>query len=198
MADLRSMIFSALTGRTADVSGKSDGDLRGMLMAVGGPSSKTRSGIDLTKAAQSLGVSRRTVERWVQTAQTGAGQRPSAPHATSLAKQARQAATTKAGRRAALATSTVRQAIASRGARLTLTGTQGPHAAGQDYMRHRTTQLDLDPADAEAMLTAWENGGEKGFMSWATSHWGSEYLDDWKFGGVDDLDLERPYGGGWR
>lgn len=198
MADLRSKIFSALTGRTADVSGKTGGDLRGMLMAVGGPSSKTRSGIDLTNAARSLGVSRRTVERWVRTAQTGSGQRPSATHATSLAKQARQAATTKAGRRAALATSSMRQAIGSRGARLTVDATQGPHAAGQDYMRRRVTQLDLDPADAEAMMTAWENGGEKGFMSWATSHWGSEYLDDWKFGSVEKIELERPYGGSWR
>ena len=198
MADLRSTIFSALTGRSADVSGKPGGDLHGMLMAVGGPSSKTRSGIDLTNAAKSLGVSRRTVERWVKTAQTGTGQRPSAPHAASLAKRARQAATTKAGRRAALATSTVRQAITSRGARLAITGNQGPRAAGQDYMRRRTTQLDLDPADAEAMMTAWENGGDKGFMAWATNHWGQEYLDDWKFDDVDVIDVERPYGGGWR
>lgn len=198
MSDLRGKLFSALTGRDADVSGQPGGDLRGMLMAVGGASRRTQSGIDLTKAAKSLGVSRRTVERWVKTEQTGAGQRPSARHAKSLAKKARQAATTKAGRRAALAGSTMRQAIASRGARLSITGLQGPHAAGRDYMRNRTTQLELDPADAEAMMDAWESGGEKGFMDWATGHWGNEYLDDWKFDAVDGIDIERPYGGGWR
>ena len=198
MSDLRGKLFTALTGRDADVSGQAGGDLRGMLMAVGGASRRTKSGIDLTKAAKSLGVSRRTVERWVKTEQTGTGQRPSAQHAKSLATKARQAATTKAGRRAALAGSSMRQAIASRGARLSITGLQGPHAAGRDYMRNRTTQLELDPADAEAMMDAWENGGEKGFMTWATGHWGNEYLDDWKFDAVDAIDIERPYGGGWR
>lgn len=198
MSDLRGKIFAALTGGQADVSGKAGGDVRGMLLAVGGPSSKTKSGIDLSKAAKSLGVSRRTVERWVKTAQTGTGQRPSAKHAVDLAKKARQAATTKAGRKAALGGSTLRQAVTTRGARVSITALQGPHAAGRDYMRPRTTQLDLDPADAEAMLTAWENGGEKGFMTWATGQWGREYLDDWKFGDVDAIQVERPYGGGWR
>ena len=81
MSDLRGKLFSAITGRDADVSGQPGGDLRGMLMAVGGASRRTQSGIDLTKAAKSLGVSRRTVERWVKTEQTGTGQRPSAQHA---------------------------------------------------------------------------------------------------------------------
>lgn len=198
MSDLRGKVFTALTGSDADVSGQTGGDLRRMLMAVGGASRRTRSGIDLTKAAKTLGVSRRTVERWVKTEQTGAGQRPSAQHLKSLAGKARRAATTKSGRRAALAGSTMRQAITGRGARLSITGLQGPHAAGRDYMRKRTTQLELDPADAEAMLNAWEDGGEKGFMAWATGHWGNEYLDDWKFDDVDGIDIERPYGGGWR
>lgn len=198
MSDLRGKLFAALTGQDADVSGKAGGSVRGMLLAVGGASRRTKSGIDLTKAANALGVSRRTAERWVKTEDTGTGQRPSAQHAKTLSTKARQAATTKAGRRAALAGSSIRQAIASRGARLAITGSQGPHAAGQDYMRPRTTLLELDPADAEAMMNAWENGGEKGFMSWATGHWGNEYLPDWKFETVDAIDVERPYGGGWR
>lgn len=199
MANLRQTIFTAITGRSgADVAGRADGDIAGMLLAIGGPSSRTRSGIDLSKAAKALGVSRRTVERWVRTAQTGTGQRPSPAHAKTLARKARQAATTKAGRRAALAGSTLRQAIASRGARVSITGLQGPRAAGRDYLRRRTTQLDLDPSDAEAMLDAWEAGGEKGFMDWATNHWGQEYLDDWRFDGIDNLDIERPYGGRWQ
>jgi len=198
MADLRTSLFSMLTGRQADVSGQVGGDVRGMLMAVGGASSRTKSGIDLTRAAGKLGVSRRTVERWVKTAQTGSGQRPSSQHSKTLATKARQAATTKAGRKAALAGSPLRQAIASRGARVAIDGMQRPHAAGQDYMRKRVTQLDLDPTDAEAMLNAWEQGGEKGFMSWASSFWDSEYLNDWKFDDVDSITIERPHGGSWR
>lgn len=192
---IRGKLFTAMTGRDADVQGRADGDVRGMLMAVGGASRRTRSGIDLTTAARKLGISRRTAERWVKTAQTGQGQRPSARHAEALASKSRQAATTKAGRRAALAGAATRQAI-SRGARLTITGKQGP--LSRDYMRNRTTQLDLDPADAEAMMNAWENGGEKGFRSWAASHWDQEYVDDWRFGDLDDVSMQAPYGGGWR
>ena len=198
MADLRNTLFSILTGRQADVSGNASGDVRGMLMAVGGTSNRTKSGIDLTRAASKLGVSRRTVERWVKSAQTGAGQRPSAQHAKALASKARQAATTKAGRKAALAGSPLRQAITSRGARVSIDGLQGPHAAGKDYIRKRVTQVYLDPADAHAMMNAWETGGEKGFMSWASTVWDTEYLNDWKFDSVDGVTIERPHGGAWR
>ena len=196
--DLRNRLFAALTGRDADVSGKPGGDLKGMLLAVGGSSTRTRSGIDLTRAAGRLGLSRRTLERWVKTTETGEGQRPSPAHAKSLAKKARQAATTKAGRKAALAGSTLRRSITARGARISISGDQGPRAAGRDYIRYRTTMLELDPGDAEAMMNAWENGGEKGFMSWATTHWDQDYLADWKFGEVDGIDVERPDGGRWR
>ena len=198
MADLRNTLFAILTGRQADVSGSASGDVRGMLMAVGGTSNRTKSGIDLTKAASKLGVSRRTVERWVKSAQTGAGQRPSPQHAKALASKARQAATTKAGRKAALAGSPLRQAITSRGARVSIDGLQGPHAAGKDYIRKRVTQVYLDPADAHAMMNAWETGGEKGFMSWATTFWDTEYLNDWTFDSVDGVTIERPHGGAWR
>lgn len=187
--DLRSQIFSALTGRDADVSGKTDGDVRGMLMAIGGPSDRTRSGIDLTKAAKAAGVSRRTAERWVAAAESGAGQRPSPRHLKTLSTKARQAASTKQGRRAALADA--RQKVAN-GVRLSLTGMQGPST--KDYFRPRTTRLDLDPAETAAMLDAWEKGGEKGFMTWVTDRWGGDrqdnYVDDWQFGDMDDIDIQ--------
>jgi len=207
MADssgLRGRVFAALTGNNqADVSGKGD-DVTGMLMAIGGPSSRTRSGIDLTQAAGSLGVSRRTVERWVKSAATGTGQRPSPTHSKALTGKARQAASTKAGRKAAL--SGVRAAKTfARGARISINGMQGPHAAGRDYLRERTTQLELDPEAVEAMLDAYEQGGEKAFTAWATNHWGVDggdgapaYLDDWRFESMNSVDLEGPYGGGWR
>ncbi len=197
MADLRSKIFAALTGQqSADVSGKADGDLAGMLLAIGGPSSRTQSGIDLSKAASALNVSRRTVERWVRTAQTGSGQRPSAAHATTLATRSRQAATTRAGRIAALGGR--RQPLGPRGARVSVTGLQGPRAAGKGYLRQRMTQVDLDPADAQAMIDAWVAGGDKGFMTWARDHWDQEYVAGWDFSSIDQLEVQEPYGGSWR
>ena len=195
-ANLRGKLFTALTGNSeADVTGK--GDVRGMLMAVGGSSSKTKSGIDLTKAAAKLGVSRRTVERWVKTAATGQGQRPSPQHAKLLAGHARKAATTKAGRKAAVQVVRDRKTMA-RGARLAIKGSQGPLRNGKDYPRNRLTQLMIDPDAAEAMLTAYEQGGDKGFMTWATNFYDQEYLEDWGFQTVDSIEIESPYGGGWR
>jgi transposase-like protein len=195
--DLRQKLFTALTGQAADVRGDPGGDVRGMLLAVGGASTKTHSGIDLTRAARSLGVSRRTVERWVRTAQTGTGQRPSPSHAQALARQARQAASTRRGRAAAVSASGIGRA-AARGARLSITALQGPHSLQPPYGRRRTTQMDLDPAAAAGMLSAWEAGGEKGFMAWATSHWGENYVDEWRFGDVSDITVEQPFGGDWR
>src|ERR1019366_3478083 len=195
-ADLRGKLFTAITGNSeADVTGK--GDVRGMLMAVGGSSSKTKSGIDLTKAAANLGVSRRTVERWVKTAATGQGQRPSPQHAKLLAGQARKAATTKAGRRAAVQVVRDRKTMA-RGARLAIKGLQGQLRNGKDYPRNRLTQLTIDPDAAEAMLNTYEQGGDKAFMTWATNFYDQEYLEDWGFQTVDSIEIESPYGGGWR
>jgi transposase-like protein len=193
----RGRLFAALTGNTAaDVSGAGD-DLRGMLMAVGGPSGKTRSGIDLSRAAAALGVSRRTVERWIRTADTGQGQRPSPSHSHSLAQRARQAATTQDGRRRGLQAVRDRKTLA-RGARLAITGMQGPKYPGKDYKRLRTTQLDLDPDSAAAMLDAYERGGDKGFLGWVTQMYGEQYVDDWEFGPIDGIEIQSPYGGEWR
>jgi transposase-like protein len=186
---LRRTLFTALTGSQL-------GELRGMLLAVGGATTRTRSGIDLTAAARKLGVSRRTVERWVRTAETGRGQRPSPRHAQQLTRRARQAVRSKSGRQAIVATA--RQQVAARGARLSISGLQGPHAAGRDYMRRRLTQLDLDPAQAGALLDAYTQGGEQGFLSWATDHWGREYLDDWTFGAVETVQVDTPQGGRWQ
>ena len=196
MADLRGILFNAFTGRQADVSGDAEGDLRGMLMAVGGPSSRTKSGIDINKAAAALGVAGDTVRRWVRTAQTGTGQRPAPANAAALAKQSRQAATTKAGRRNARAGAATPNT--SRGVRIAINGFQGPLAMGREYITKRTTTLDLSPADAEAMLTAWENGGEKGFLSWASGHWDQEYLNDWTFPNILEVEVDPKTGGGSR
>lgn len=199
MADrtgLRGVLFSALTGNRGDVSGKGQ-DVKGMLLAVGGPSRRTRSGIDLTAAADKLGVTRRTVERWLRSGQPG-GQRPSQHHAKALAKAARQAATTRAGRKAGVAGLRSKVARSTAGVRLSIGGTQGPTAQGRTYTRPRLTQLDLDQQDALAMLDAYERGGDKGFMSWATQHWGQEYLDDWAFQSVDEVRVEGVNRGAWQ
>lgn len=190
MADrrLRGRVFQALTGQAgADVSGAANGDLLGQLRAIGGSSARTRSGIDLTRAATRLGVSRRTVERWVTNATTGGGRRPSPTSARTIASRARSAATSRRGRRDAV--QATRRQAAQRGARLAIRGRQGPTRAGKGYIRDRTTIQDLTPDQAAALFDAYERGGEQGFLDWATNYWDANYLEDWGFETVDGVDV---------
>lgn len=198
---LRGTLYSGFTGTTGANPGVDPQDITGLLRTVGGTSPRTRTGIDLTRAARILGVSRRTVERWVRTEQTGIGQRPSAAHRKTLLTRARQTASTKAGRRAALAAARTSQAAISRGAKLTISGMQGP--TSKDYMRDRVTYSELTPEQLQAALDAYENGGDKGFMAWAAGHWDDRgdgqpgYMEDWRFGQVTRIGFEFPDGGGW-
>lgn len=191
MADrrLRGTVFQALTGRTgADVSGSVAGDLLGQLRAVGGPSTRTRSGIDLTRAASRLGVSRRTVERWVASAAAGGGRRPSPASARTIASRARSAATSQRGRREAV--QAARAQAAQNGVRLRINGRQGPTRAGRDYLRPRQTFQNLSPDEADSLFDAYERGGEQGFLDWATSYWDQNYLDGWGFDTIDGVEVD--------
>src|SRR5664279_1619399 len=89
---LRSLLFASLTGREGDVSGQPTGDVPAMLTAAYGPG--PRGGVHTRAAAADLGVSQRTVQRWV----AGEGHqrnRPAPEHLRTLARKARQAATTQ-------------------------------------------------------------------------------------------------------
>jgi hypothetical protein len=186
--ELRGTVFHALTGRGGDVSGRPDADVRGMLLAIGGPAN-TKSGINLTAAAAALGVSRRTAERWV----TNASQK-SRLRGANLAKvvaQSRQAATTKAGRRRAMAAAR-RSARTRYGAKLSITGKQGPTRSGTDYRRRRRIDLMLDPAAVEDMMAAYEQGGDQGYLAWVEAYAGDNYLDDWGVDSLDKLEVSDP------
>ena len=193
-ATLATKAFTLFTGRAGDVSGSPGGGLLDQLRAIGGASARTASGIDLTAAAAGLGVSRRTVERWVVRERTGAGQRPSARHAAALAQRSRAMATTRGGRASAMA-GTGRVASLARGAKLTISGVQGPRSV--EYMRPRTVSVMLDPDQAQAMTGAWQGGGQRGLMRWAVGHFRQEYTDGWRFGQVDSLDVDPAAGPRW-
>ena len=181
----RGEIFRWVTGRSdVQVEGESS-DIHGMLMAAGGPSSRTKSGIDLTAAAAKLGVSRRTVERWHKTSQTGQGQRPSPGHLKNLAKAARQAATTKAGRAQWLASARSDPRYRG-GGRLVVDAYQGPGDSEGEYMRDRAVTHMLDRAELEEFWSAYEQGGDKGVTSWLSSR-GEDYLSGWRTGQIYDL-----------
>lgn len=193
---LTGRLFQAITGVGAGAV-EPGADLRSMLLAVGGPSrltkdgerARTKSGIDLTRAAEQLGVSRRTVERWLKAEETGTGQRPSAAHAKTLATKARQAASTQRGRRDSLAHSGIRGDVAQGTTAVQLLGRQG---IDSDYISRRHSAPRLEPHDALAMLDAWERGGEKGFRDWVDANWARVYIiDKWQVESIEDVRILR-------
>ena len=184
---LRSTLFTALTGRAGDVSGKADADPAGMLLAAFGEG--RRGGVNTRAAAQGLGVSQRTVQRWLAP-EGHQRSRPSAGHRKTLTASARRAATTKQGRRRALADARD-GAKARRITRLSVTGMQGPTVDGKEYRRYRKVDINLDPDAVESMWGAYEDGGDKGLVSWLAGYAGDEYVPDWGFDSIDDLQLGR-------
>lgn len=175
-------IFTALTGR-ADSTASNANRIATMLLAVGGTSTRTKSGINLTAAANALGVSRRTVERWVSGTQA-----PSPKHSEALDKAAapderRQGLARRQGLRGSPAAARMLGAPST----LRISAQQGP--SEKAYMRNRSVSVLLDPQDSAGMLAAWEQDGEAGFRAWATGFFSENYVHDWQFGDIDDVDL---------
>lgn len=177
---LRKRLFESMTGRTGDVSGAAGGSLTDKLQAAFGPG-KRGAPVNVKAAADALGVTPRTVQRWI----SGQIRTPKADHSKALTRMARQAATTKAGRKAAMASR--RGDRASRfGATVRIQGTQGP----MDYERpKRWANLDLSGSDIDAMRTAYEEGGDKGLMSWTQGWLDQNYVEDWNIQTLDDWDI---------
>lgn len=193
---LRNTVFSALTGVTGDVSGTTGAQLRGMLMAIGGPA-KTKSGINLTEVAAELGITRRTVERWVTTDGTERG-KPKPGTLQAVTTKARQAATTQRGRAKALGRmqsgsggGSRGAAISTYGAKLTVRAHQGVVSGGRKYLRDRTISMTLNPDDVAAMQAAYVQGGDKAFVRWAEDHADTTYAPGWGIDRIDSIDLGR-------
>lgn len=178
---VRNTIFNAVTGRTGDVSGTVGGSLTDKLVAAFGPGPRGAV-VNARAAAKALGVTPRTVQRWVK----GEIRTPKPGHAKALTKMARQAASTRAGRKAALAAA--RGDRASRyGATLRVRGEQGP----RDYERYgRTVSLDLDPSQVQAMRDAYEAGGDKAMMDWTTAEMDQNYVADWNIVSLTDIQFD--------
>ena len=193
--DRRSSFFRALTGRAnADVTGSTGGDVRGMLIAAYGASRRDSSKPDTAAAAKSLGVSQRTVQRWLADP-TRQHQRPRTETLNKLTTRARQAATTKRGREKAIRDTLLAKGLPT-GMRVSVTGIQGP---ARDYAYERgmrTCNFDLDdPSLSSGFITAYIDGGDQGAIDWLRDNSDLTYnMDRWYFGEVEDVDIRGPYG----
>ncbi|MDP7739214.1 hypothetical protein [Mycobacterium paragordonae] len=180
----RQVIYRAISGRrSADVS--SGTNTTGMLLAAFGRGVRGAA-VNAKAAAAKLGVAVSTVRRWA-----AGTQQPSAAHLAAVQAESRKAATTKAGRKAAtndFRTSPHGQAALVGGTSLWISGNQGPGGNVEDqYTKDRTIRQHIDVEDVEAMLRAYEEGGDEGLHAWLTEVMDQKYLADWGFISIEDF-----------
>ena len=173
--------------READVA---DGaSARGMLQAAFGRGPRGGA-VNAKTAAQALGVSPGTVRRW-----SAGTQRPSPGHLAALRSAARRSISTKRGRRAATAdfrgSAQGRQAL-RRGSKIWVSGEQGVGGYDQGYARDRRVAADVTPDEIEAMLRAYEEGGDRGLREWMTGFFDDKYVAGWDFVTIDDFGVGTP------
>ncbi|MEN4397336.1 helix-turn-helix transcriptional regulator [Mycolicibacterium conceptionense] len=182
--NLRSVIYRGITGRRdADVGELTN--VMGMLQAVYGYGPRG-SKVNAKAAAEALGVSAATVRRWAN-----GSQQPSPDHLKAIKTAARQAASTKAGRRAATEifrnSDRGRKALAH-GARIHISGYQGPE--NYAWERDRDVSSDpLTPTEIEELLRAYENGGDKGLLDYLADIMDPRYMhgSPWEFATISDF-----------
>ena len=177
-----------ISGRgEADVT--EEGSARGMLQAAfgrgprGGP-------VNAKAAAQALGVSAGTVRRWA-----AGTQKPSPGPLAALRAAARRTITTKRGRRAATSdfrTSAQGSQALRGGSKIWVSGEQGVGGYDQGYARDRRVATDITPDELEAMLRAYEDGGDRGLRDWMKEFFDDKYVAGWDFVTIDDLGIGTP------
>lgn len=188
---MQSEFFGKLTGRRgADTSGRPGStNLKAQLLAAYGPGK--RSEINTAAAARDLGVSRRTVERWLAPEGRQRIAKPRAETLKALAHKAKRAASTQSARRAAMSTmrsSKQGKALAKYGAKIRIDAVQGP--GPREYARDRLITLALTPDQVEAMWNAYERGGDKGMTDWMNKR-AQDYVGGWEFFQINSFDVER-------
>ena len=174
----REQAFTFITGRTA--SGALSGNRAAQLMAAFGPSSRDPSRPDVAAAARGLGVSPRSVQRWL----AGAG--ISRQHATQLSTRARQAMTTKRGRARAARAAGLNTAPRGRNA-INVNGVAGVVSSSDHNYRQRDSRVGIRPEDLERMQELWVEHGANGVAAFLHDHFDRHYVEDWHFQSIDQI-----------
>lgn len=183
--EFRESLFGVLTGRKIKGSGR--GDVRAQLIAAFGASARDSSRPNTAAAAKGLGVSQRSVQRWLK---TGGGLSPS--HNKKLQRRARQAMTTKRGRQQALA-ATQRAGVKPRppgmgGRGLKVGGMQGVTSSLEGDYRDRDTAVIIKDEELQELRGVWAEGGDTAAAAWLHQHWDEHYVGKWHFKSIDSIE----------
>lgn len=193
-AKQRNAVFEAFTSQDASPSSAGEGapgvvrmlrTLYSTTRAV-----KTKGGgerqitsISTAEAARRLGVTPRTVQRWI------AGQhKPSAATMNKLTKKARQAVTTKRGRAQALRRAISNQKPTANGVRVRVSGMQGP--GSKEYSRLRDIGQKLTPEEFEGLQHAYMEGGDSGALNFLENVLSDKYVESWNIDYLTSLQFD--------
>lgn len=178
----RNAVFRFFTGQDYSTVSSSPASMLRYLYA----GKSDRHPIDTKTAAARLGVSQRTVQRWIK-----GDSNPRPELLKKLTDRTRQTVTTKRGR-----TQMAKRAKASLpGDRRTLIvhGVQGLSADPQDmgYNRNGNSYIHLTDDEQRGLIDAWGNGGDTGALSYLEGIYAQpgRYTDSgtWRFHGVDGM-----------
>jgi len=131
-----------------------------------------------------------TVRRWA-----AGTQNPSPGRLAAIRQAARRTTTTKRGRRGATAdfrTSAQGSQALRGGSKIWVSGEQGVGGYEQGYARDRRVATDISPSEIEAMLRAYEDGGDSGLRDWMREFFDDKYVDGWDFVTIDDFGIGTP------
>lgn len=180
--------FRSLSGRREADAAEGD-SIRGMLQAAFGRGPRGAA-VNAKAAAQSLGVSPGTVRRWA-----AGTQKPAPSRLAAIRAAARRLTTTKRGRRTATADfrSSAQGTQALRfGSKIWVSGEQGVGGYDQGYARDRRVAADISPEEIEALLQAYEQGGDGGLRDWLKEFFDDKYVAGWDFVTIDDFGIGTP------
>ena len=182
-AKQRNAVFEAFTRQEATPTGAGEG-APGVVRMLRSLYSTTRSvkaeggaermitSISTKEAARRLGVSQRTVQRWIK------GQHnPSATVMKKLTTKARQAVTTKRGRTQAVRRAIANQKPTANGVRVRVSGMQGP--GSKEYSRLRDIGQKLTPEEFEGLQHAYMEGGDSGALDFLENVLSDKYVESW-------------------
>lgn len=176
----RDLLFSAFTGQRTRPS--ADTDVRSMLQTVYGTVRRGVDVVDTKEAARRLGVSQRTVQRWLK-----GEHKPSSEPLKKLRTKSRQAVTTKAGRARSLKRAMANQKVLRGGVKVRVQGKQGPMGYERD---NRSAQQKLSPEEHQMVMQAYAEGGDAGAMSVLQDLFSQKYVDGWNFESIKDFRID--------
>ena len=121
--------------------------------------------------------------------------KPSRGRLATIRQAARRVTTTKRGRRSATtdfrASAQGSQALRG-GSKVWVSGEQGVGGYDQGYARDRRVATDISPEEIDALLRAYEDGGDRGLRDWLKEFFDDKYVAGWDFVTIDDFGIGTP------